>query len=294
MISILDAMSDPELFGEWFRGPSWDTWRAVLKATFGLPMDGAELGRFTLVAERSPPTKPVRELWCVIGRRGGKTGVASGVAAHRSALCDHRRYLRPGERATAMLLAVDRVQAAIALRYTAGFFAQPLLAGLITRETQDTLELSNGNEVSVYANNYKTIRGRTVCCAILDECAFYPDLDASLSADETYTALVPATATIPNALIVGISTPYKRSGLLYDKWKAHFGKSDDDVLVVQGSSRQFNPTIDQKIVDDALAKDPEAAGAEWLGLWRRDISAFIDRGIVDSVVIPASGDTPSS
>jgi hypothetical protein len=31
-ISVSDAMASPLLFGPFFRGPSWDTWRAVLKA----------------------------------------------------------------------------------------------------------------------------------------------------------------------------------------------------------------------------------------------------------------------
>src|SRR5262249_1803359 len=42
--AILDAMSDPQLFGRWFGGPSWAAWRTVVAAVFGLPMTDAQRG----------------------------------------------------------------------------------------------------------------------------------------------------------------------------------------------------------------------------------------------------------
>jgi hypothetical protein len=55
MIPITDALVDANLFGPWFAGPSWSTWKAVLKGAFCLPMDAAELKLFRAVAERDPP-----------------------------------------------------------------------------------------------------------------------------------------------------------------------------------------------------------------------------------------------
>ena len=40
VISILDALEDPSLFGEAFAEPSWQPWRAFLGCLFGLPMEG--------------------------------------------------------------------------------------------------------------------------------------------------------------------------------------------------------------------------------------------------------------
>src|SRR5260370_12306068 len=80
MIDIVEALDDPNLFGPWFSGPSWATWKAVLKAAFCLPMDEGDLKLFRAVAERDPPKKRVREMWCIIGRRGGKDSVASAIA----------------------------------------------------------------------------------------------------------------------------------------------------------------------------------------------------------------------
>jgi hypothetical protein len=41
-ISVSDAMASPLLFGPFFRGPSWDTWRAVLKAAAAEPIQIAK------------------------------------------------------------------------------------------------------------------------------------------------------------------------------------------------------------------------------------------------------------
>jgi len=45
-----------------------------------------------------------------------------------------------------------------------------------------------------------------------------------------------------------ISTPYRRSGLMYNKWKQHFGVNSDDVLVIQGDAKTFNPTLDDAVI----------------------------------------------
>ena len=56
-MNIIQTLSDAELFQPWFAGPSWDNWRAVLKAAFALPMTDLEGDFFKTIAERDPPTK---------------------------------------------------------------------------------------------------------------------------------------------------------------------------------------------------------------------------------------------
>ena len=103
--------------------------------------------------------------------------------------------------------------------------------------------------------------------------------------EETYNALMPALARVPGSRLIGISTPYRKSGLLYEKWQDSYGKPDPDILVVRGTSRQFNPTLSQRMIDAALQRDREAAGAEWLAQWRSDISDYIDRELVQDCVL---------
>jgi hypothetical protein len=54
--------------------------------------------------------------------------------------------------------------------------------------------------------------------------------------------------------------------------------------VVRGPSRTFNPTLPEKIVLEALKRDPAAARAEWLAEFRDDISAFLSRDLIESAV----------
>jgi hypothetical protein len=287
MIPITDALSDEHLFGPWFAGPSWATWRAVLKGAFAIPMDDEERGAFRPVAERDPPKRRVKELWCVVGRRGGKDSVASAICAYAAGFTDYRAagLLRPGEAATVLCLAVDKMQGAIVRNYAAGYFDRvPLLKPLVERETSDGLDLSTGAELVVLASNFRNVRGRTVACCVMDEVGFWRSELTATPDVEAYQAIVPSMATLPNSLLVGISTPYRRAGLLYTKWRDHFGKADDDILVVHGTSRQFNPTLDERIIADALRRDPAAARSEWLAEWRDDIAAFLSRELIEGAV----------
>ena len=66
----------PRLFQAWFPEPSWNVWRAVTKAAFAGKLTAEELETFRAVAgNRAPPAKPIRELWCQVGRRGGSVSV---------------------------------------------------------------------------------------------------------------------------------------------------------------------------------------------------------------------------
>ncbi|ABQ36961.1 hypothetical protein [Bradyrhizobium sp. BTAi1] len=283
--SIITAMDDPALFEPFFRGESWDGWRAVLKAAYGLPMSDPEHAFFRTVAgDRAPPPDRVREMWCVVGRRGGKDAVASLIAASAAALFDQENRLRPGERALVMCLACDRAQARIILNYIRSYFTDlPLLAGMVTRETAEGFELSNGVDVAVATNSFRAVRGRPILLAVLDEVAFWRDENTAKPDEELYRAITPAMATLSNSMIIGISSPYRKSGLLYKKFKSHFGK-DGDVLVIQAPTRTLNPTIPQEIIDRALAEDPAAASAEWMGEFRDDIGGWLPLEVIESAV----------
>jgi hypothetical protein len=289
MISIIDAMTDEECFGRWFQGQgdSWAAWKAILKAAFALPMTPQELVTFgELSGGRSPPKKRVRELWVCAGRRAGKDSIASLVATFAAAIEQaHLGRLRPGEMAVVQCLAVDRDQARIVLSYIKAFFDTiPDLGAMIVRETRYGLELNNGVSIEVTTNNFRQARGRTVLLAILDEVSFYRSEDSATPDFEVYRAVVPSLATLPDSMLIAISSPYRKAGLLYEKWKAHFGKDSADVLVIQASSAQLNPTLDPAIVARALEDDPADARSAWLGLFRDDIGSYVPTELIESAV----------
>lgn len=283
MLSIAGAMDDPGLFGPWFEGQSWNAWRAILKGAFALQMSDAEREFFRQVAEREPPASPVRELWVIAGRRSGKDSVASLIVAHAASLFDGRG-LRRGERALCMCLACDRDQARIVLNYTRSYFADiPPLAAMVARETANGFELNNDCDIAVATNSFRAVRGRPVRCAVFDEISFWRDESSSNPDEEVYRAVKPGMATLKDALLIGISSPYRKSGLLYRKFSEHYGKPGN-VLVIKAPSLLLNPTLDRSIIDEALEQDPAAARAEWLAEFRDDISGWVSRELIESAV----------
>jgi hypothetical protein len=263
----------------------------VLRATEGAKLSKAEDAIFRVVAERDPPTRRVREFWAICGRRAGKDSVASGIAAHAAGFFRDADKLRPGERALVLCVACDRDQARIVLGYIKAFFALPALAPMITRETRDGLELSNGVDVAVVTNDFRAVRGRPILCAILDECAYYRDENSATPDVELLRAIEPGLLTLPSAMLIGISSPYRRSGILFEKWKRHYGK-DGDVLVIRAPSRTMNPTLSQAAIDRALAEDRAAAGAEFLAEWRSDIEGVFTQEALDAAVMAGRLELP--
>jgi hypothetical protein len=283
-MNIIEALHDPNILGEGRDPETWRTWDAILKGAFTLPMDGVERETFQQLTGRAPPAERVREIWAICGRRSGKTKTAADIVTFLAAVPTHRRTLSPGERAVCMLLAADRQQAAVALDYVKGNFAtQPMLREMVERETTFGLDLSNGARIEVHTSNYKSVRGRSLACVVFDEVSFWKDETSSNPAAEVYRAVVPGLASIDGALLVGISTPYRRAGLLWQKFEKHFGQ-DGDVLIVRGPTAVFNPTIERQIIESALDSDPEAARSEWQAEWRDDVAGFLNGDWVDDAV----------
>jgi hypothetical protein len=286
--NIVEAMDG--IFKPWFPPidglDTWRNWKCVLKAMDALAMDDAEVEFFKSIAgDREPPGQPVKELVAACARRTGKDSVASVIAARSAAVFDQQDRLRPGERAQVLCLACDREQSGVVLGYIKSYFERiPALNAMVERETRDGLALNNQVDITVATNSFKSIRGRPILLAILDEAAFYAS-DTSASPDtELYAALKPALLTIPGSRIVIISSPYRKSGLLYDRYQKFFGKSDANTLVIQASVRQLNPTISQETLDAEIEADPAAAVSELLGQFRDDIGAFMTLEMIESAV----------
>jgi hypothetical protein len=85
-------------------------------------------------------------------------------------------------------------------------------------------------------------------------------------------------------MLIGISTPYRKAGLLYQKHRDHFAVDDNGVLVVQGASKVFNPSLSDVTIAAQRAADPTAAEAEWDAQFRTDIGAFLDDALIDRAV----------
>jgi len=283
-VTIRDLMTEPDLFGGQFDGTSWATWRTLLSGFYGLALAKAELDTFSgLTGLSEPPGKPLDELWLVVGRRGGKSQTAALLAVFEAAFRDYTDRLAPGEVATIMVLACDRKQARTVMRYIAGLLhSNPMLERMIHREQGESIELINRTVIEVSTASFRSVRGYTVACVIADEIAFWRS-DESTNPDwEIINALRPAMATLGGKLIA-LSSPYSKRGAMWDTFRRHFGKPGP-VLVAQASTRTMNPLIPERVVTEAMERDPEANRAEYLAEFRSDLETFLLREVVDAAV----------
>lgn len=292
VVSPVEVMRDPDLLGAVFGGPSWEVWRWCAAALFGLPIPAA--GRDVVsqcVGERTCPRRPVRNAWLIVGRRGGKSRFAALVVVY---LAVFGRYsLVAGERAVAMIIAADRRQARVVKGYVSGLLhSVPMLEALIADETKESITLTNGIAIEIHTASFRGIRGYTVIGAVGDEIAFWPTDESANPDSEIVNALRPAMATVPNALLLAISSPYGRKGEMWRAYKNHFGQDSEHVLVWQATSQQMNPGIPPGIIEAAYADDPVLAAAEYGAEFRRDLEAFVSQEVLDRAIVPGRHELP--
>jgi hypothetical protein len=282
--NIDQAICDHRLLGAGLGDlATWQTWRVALKAAFALPLTPAELKVFHAIAgDRGLPKRRVRELWCVVGRGGGKSRMAAALGDYLALFQKHK--LSPGERGSVLVLAGSVDQARTVFGYSAGFLTESkALEREVKATTASEIRLRNGVTLAVHPNSFRSIRGKTILACVFDEVAIWRDEVSATPDVEVYTAVLPSLART-GGMLIGISTPYRKTGLLYAKHRDHFGVDGDDILVVQGPALTFNSTLDIAAIAAARAADPAAAPAEWDAEFRADLAAFLDDATVDRAI----------
>lgn len=298
-MNIIQAIEDKNLFRPFLADASgsldtWSSWRPALQAVYGLPV-GREHRK--LIRECTGRAKLRKEGFnttlFLTGRRSGKSRIAALCGANEAALAGHEKKLAKGERGVVAICAPTMSQSRIVTDYLRGIFAVPMLRREVVAETKSGFELANGNRVEIICGNWQHVRGYTLIAAIVDEICFfgYGD-DSKIKSDtELIRALRPSLATV-NGRLICISSPYAQKGWSYSMYRRHFGNDKSNVLVWNCPSRTMNPTLPQSIIDDAMAEDPAAARAEYLGEFRDDIATFLPRDVIEQVVVKGRTELP--
>lgn len=285
--TILDAMTDAGMVG-----PSWSAWRTFWKAVFALPMDAGELEVFRRHTGRdTPPAAPVREVFQIIGRRGGKTRNAALAALWLGCRQNYAEILAPGERALIVAIGADRAQAAQIVAYLKGAARSPAFARFVRRTLSESVELATGAVVEVRSASFRTTRGYSIAGIVADELAFWRQEDSANPDSEVFAALKPGMANVPGALLLGLSTPYSPTGELYKAWERSYGK-DGSTLVWVGTSESMNPVLDPAVVQQAYEDDAVAAASEYGAEWRRDVEQFLSLPAVQVATVPGRFELP--
>jgi hypothetical protein len=288
--TIIQAIENPRLFRSLpaFKSlATWAAWLVWLKSVFGLPMTADELVLFHKCTGRvSPPPTGAKEVYTVVGRRGGKSFISAIVSVFVACLCSFKEYLTTGERGMVLILAVDKAQAKVVFNYCRGIINHiPVLRQMVVAWRADEVELSNHITIAVKTSDYRSVRGVTIVLCVADEVAFWDNQGVNPDT-AIFTALRPAMSTIPTSKLLCISTGYAQLGVLFDMHKKYHGKDDNEILVWQSDTRTMNPTVSDSLIERELERDPEGARAEWLGLFREDISACFPLEAIEACIVP--------
>jgi hypothetical protein len=294
-MNILQALDDAKVFAPHFQGGTWEAWRVFLKALFALPLSGDDVAVYKKHTGRTAlPSAPSHEAWLVIGRRGGKSNVLAVIAVFLACFKDWRKFLSVGEIGTVMVIAADRRQARVIMRYVLGLLkAVPMLKRQIENVTRESITLKNSIVIEIHTASFRSTRGYSIVAALCDEIAYWPTDDNASEPDaEVINAIRPAQATIPGAMLLCASSPHARRGALWDAHRKHFGSDEDPVLIWQAETRSMNPSVPQSYIDRHMADDPARASAEYLAQFRSDIEGFVPLEVVEAAVVAGRYELP--
>jgi hypothetical protein len=246
-MNILEALDDKNLLGAGIRSPK--TW------ALGAPIWQARWEEFFLAT----------------------------VAIYLALFKDWRSFLSPGERAIILLVAADREQAKILHRYCLGLLKPPLLKSMLRNFTANEINLKGDITIEVVTRSYRTVRGRSVCVALLDEVAFWRDDESANPDTEVLNAVRASMATFGDeAVVVAASSPYARSGVLWENYRRFYGTDDEHNLVWQAPTRVMNPNVSEDFIKREFERDPASAEAEYNAQFRTDIAAFVSTEVLDA------------
>lgn len=288
-MNVIQAIADRQLFRPFVGDDltSWNRWGTALRVLYGLPVKskrGRELVKRATGREADTmPKDGFNSAIFLCGRRSGKSKISALVACFEAILSGNADKLTPGEVGVIPIIAPSKRQAKIIHTYCSAIFNLPLFKNELVRELNGVFELRNNVSIEILAGDWRSVRGHSLLCAIVDELAFFGIEEATRSDQELIRAIRPGLANT-NGKLLCISSPYGKRGFAYNTHKRHHGNPKSKTLVWQAPSRMMNPTLPQSVIDDAMLEDPAAARSEYLAEFRDDISAFITREVVEKLV----------
>ena len=243
-----------------------------------------------------------REAWMVVGRRGSKTDkFGATMVAYEAALGGHEQWLSPAQPGLVFLISQDLRAARYALNFIRGALeSSPLLARAIKQITADRIDLKNNITIASIPATLKSVRGYSSPVAVLDEVGVWYQESESANPDfEIYRAVIPGQIQFPNRKIIGLSTPWNKSGLLWKFFEAgtnglKLEGSDlvraefQNILVLQGSTALMgNPFVTRDELAADRARDLKAFEREYLAQFQDSISGFLPVALVERAKMSA-------
>lgn len=247
-VSVLEALfTSPECFGV---TKATNVQRAICRCSDGVPLgelwdDPNVRAAFGGVA---PPAVAPRMLVILAGIRGGKTMLSSAKVFECALTCDVSG-LSPGDILRIPLLSMDKRGARQAFQHLVGTInARPhLRQHLASEPTADTVYIKHETgrivEITVTAMSAQggTLVGNWLASLVVDEAPrIAGQADGVRNLDDSLHAVQGRMR--PGSQILLVGSPNIPFGPVYDIDQKHFGKPDENVVVIRATGPLLNPT----------------------------------------------------
>jgi hypothetical protein len=289
--SIIDFVSDTT----WLGLTASPAQGVLLKAIYGLPVTPDEREIFHACSGRDAyPGHPFGETTVISGARGGKDSrIACPICCYEAVFGGHERHLAKGERAVIPLIAQDQRATRVAFSYIRDYFmGSPLLRQMVEEVLTFELRLTNGLTILCFPCTLRSLRGFSIPAGVMDELAFYKIEGQADSDVEIQVSIRRGMLGFPQPRLVKISTPYMRSGVLYDDFAQAWGKDDPDRLVWRASTAVMNPSITPERLERERRLDPQRFAREYEGEFSEDLDVFLPGARVDDAVMVGVRELP--
>ncbi len=209
----------------------------------------------------------------IAGARAGKDSrIAAPIVIHEALSGGHDAHVAKGERAVIPLVAQDQRATRVAFAYIRDYLKNSsLLSTLVKEILSQEITLTNGITIYCFPCTLRSLRGWSIPVGVLDELGYFR-LEGQADSDaEIQASIRRGMLAFSAPRLVKISTPYMRSGVLYDDFKRGYGQDDPDLLVWRAGSRVMNPSLRAHRLEEERRKDPSRFAREYEAEFAEDL-----------------------
>ena len=220
---------------------------------------------------------PFSEATVIAGARAGKDSrIACPILCYEAIFGDHWKELSKGERGMITLVASDLKQTKVAFSYISDYLMKSdLLAGEVDEFMSSEIRLKNGLIIGCFPCTMRATRGWTIPVGVLDEMAFFR-IEGNADSDvEVEMAMRRGMLNISRSMLIKISTPYMKSGIVHKDFKDAWGIDNPDILVWKTTSKLMNPTLSDKKLDKEKRRDYGRYLREYEAEFAEDLETFL-------------------
>lgn len=253
------------------------------------------------------PEMEIPRRWCVIvGAGGGKSRFISRTSLYRGNVeFDPVKYpLQPGQKAENIIIAPSIGAGMINIEYIQSMLEEsdemyddlvPYHPGqnpIVKNRQEARMQFKNRAEIKLSPVARISGRGRSIWTLVMEESAHFR-VEGRFSDSEIYKSAAPRLGRFGmGSMCFLVTTPWDKSGLVWDVYKKYYGKQNDSWLVVKGTTKQFNPCggmPSEAEFDRFLAKqeeeDPEAFRREFLAEFSETVYGAFSSESIESAIV---------